>query len=179
LKQSVAFFARDSLYTQFCAAAAVQPTQPVEFQIQSHSQTNGNWLRIGRNACCLGYRQQPGCLLLFLLLFYVYYLICDSVVTETNVTTVLKYLVCHNMAHDIFIGHQFRQLGKAFFMDGIGATLNSQPNPFRREEDNRVPIRSQSGIGNHKGDGGPVRLIGSNSQTYDKFAWHKKSPFVG
>ena len=76
----------------------------------SHSQTDGDWRRIGQNACSLGYRQQPGCLLLFLLLFYVYYLICDSVVTETNVTTIMKCLVCHNMAHDILIGHRFRQL---------------------------------------------------------------------
>ena len=76
----------------------------------SHLQTDGHWRRIRQNACCLGYRHQPGCLLLFLLLFYVYYLICDSVVTETNVTTIMKCLVCHNMAHDILIGHRFRQL---------------------------------------------------------------------
>ena len=75
-----------------------------------NSQTDGDWRRIWQNACCLGYRQQPGCLLLFLLLFYVYYLICDSVVTETNATTIMKCLVCHNMAHDILIGHRFRQL---------------------------------------------------------------------
>ena len=87
------------------------PTGLLNFKSsQSHLQTDGDWQQIGRNACCLGYRQQPGCLLLFLFLFYVYYLICDSVVTETNVTTIMQCLVCHNMAHDILIGHQFRQL---------------------------------------------------------------------
>jgi hypothetical protein len=48
-----------------------QPTRPVEFQIQPVTFAN-RWRRIGRNACCLGYRQQPGCLLLFLSLFFAY-----------------------------------------------------------------------------------------------------------
>ena len=37
-------------------------------------------------------------------------MICDSFVTDKNVKTIMKCLVCHNMAHDILIGHQFRQL---------------------------------------------------------------------
>ena len=49
-------------------------------------------------------------LAIVLLIVLFYYLICDSVVTETNVTTIMKCLVCHNMAHDILIGHRFRQL---------------------------------------------------------------------
>ncbi len=81
----------------------------------SHSSTDGDWRRIRRNACCLGNRQQPGCLLLILLSFHADNLGCNSVGTasETNVTTMLKSfatMVCHNIAHDILMNHQFRRL---------------------------------------------------------------------
>ena len=59
------------------------------------------------------YRQQPGCLLLFLLSFHAYNLGCNSVGTDTNATTTLKCfatMVYHNIAHDILMSHQFRRL---------------------------------------------------------------------
>ena len=68
---------------------------------------------IGGESCCLGYRQQPGCSLFFLLSFHSYNLGCNSVGTDTNATTILKCfvtMVYHNIAHDILMSHRFRRL---------------------------------------------------------------------
>jgi len=88
-----------------------QPTWPVEFEIQPVAFLI-RW-RCEFGAMLAGYRQQPGCLLLFLLSLRAYNLGCNSVGTDTNVTTMLKCfatMVYHNIAHDILMSHQFRRL---------------------------------------------------------------------
>jgi hypothetical protein len=75
------------------------------------------------------------------------------------------------------VGHQFGQRGEALLVDAVGVATLRQTHPLRAEEDHRLLVGGDGGVGHHEGYRGPVSVVPGTVQTDTEFAGHAHRSF--